>query len=367
MIMSYSIVRKIIPYLILVFVVLLHSSRLLAITIGENYAGGIVFYVDENGKQGLIAAKGDILSNWFDVNDACNNLKIGGYSGWTLPNKWQLQQLFKQNSAVGGFFPEFYFTSVCDTNVALLISINDGHELWDNTMHPARCRPVRAFNIDKEVIENATRIADPVIGQFYKGGVIAYIFKPGDLGYISGEKHGIIASKDDISYTGVFGPKANKPNTNDPSFNDRILPRFNSYNAEGYFVFTENCTRRKETLVGTSTSIGSGKANTVAILSQWPKSVYRYTAAAMCDSYSITENGVKYDDWYLPSKDELYQLSINSGTIGVLYNCSYWSSSEYDNDDVWQQEFTYSSRLSEFSDKTKSKIGINHIRAIRYF
>jgi hypothetical protein len=48
-------------------------------------------------------------------------------------------------------------------------------------------------------------------------------------------------------------------------------------------------------------------------------------AARKCDDLAL--NG--YDDWFLPSKDELNQMYLQRSVIGGFHKC-YWSSSEDD-------------------------------------
>jgi len=65
--------------------------------------------------------------------------------------------------------------------------------------------------------------------------------------------------------------------------------------------------------VDTSPAIGYGLQNTANILAVDSTTD---SAAKFCDSYSITNNGTLYDDWFLPSTDELIKLIRNlcSGT-----------------------------------------------------
>jgi hypothetical protein len=112
----------------------------------------------------------------------------------------------------------------------------------------------------------------------------------------------------------------------------------------------------------TATAIGWGYRNTRAIILQG-NSDTATSAAALADSHTVTVSGVAYDDWYLPSKDELNQMckwqrgitgadlttlttactggTLNSGTgspgfVGGVY---YWSSSEYSASKAWLQVF----------------------------
>ena len=81
------------------------------------------------------------------------------------------------------------------------------------------------------------------------------------------------------------------------------------------------------------------------------------TAAAAASEYSL--NG--YTDWYLPSLDELNQLFINRGVVGGFVDGYYWSSSEYDSSNAWNQYF--GNGLKNFSEKWY----YHNVRAVRNF
>jgi len=46
-------------------------------------------------------------------------------------------------------------------------------------------------------------VAAVAIGQTYGGGIIAYVYQSGDLGYVAGESHGFIAATGDQSSMGI--------------------------------------------------------------------------------------------------------------------------------------------------------------------
>ena len=107
--------------------------------------------------------------------------------------------------------------------------------------------------------------------------------------------------------------------------------------------------------VGTKTTIGTGKANTEALVKAMGETAYTsYSgtdkgiyAAKACDDYSITVNGVVYDDWFLPSKDELALMHDNlyaKGLGSFAYYDYYWSSSEFGYYSAWRQYFYYGSQ-----------------------
>jgi len=83
----------------------------------------------------------------------------------------------------------------------------------------------------------------------------------------------------------------------------------------------------------TATAIGWGYRNTLAIILQGSTNTAN-SAAALADAYSVTVGGVVFDDWFLPSKDELEQIFIQRLTVGGL-SFFYWSSSENDALQAW--------------------------------
>ena len=76
----------------------------------------------------------------------------------------------------------------------------------------------------------------------------------------------------------------------------------------------------------TATGIGSGMTNTINA---------RKTCTSGAIQVAADYNNGK-DDWYLPSKDELYEMWLRRAVIGVK-DGTYWSSSEYDVENAWVQ------------------------------
>jgi hypothetical protein len=85
-------------------------------------------------------------------------------------------------------------------------------------------------------------------------------------------------------------------------------------------------------LIGTATAIGTGQANTAAIVNGCSEAGI---AARVCDELVL--NG--YSDWFLPSKDELNEMYLQRNVIGDFGSGTYWSSSEYNPWIAWSQAF----------------------------
>ena len=103
-----------------------------------------------------------------------------------------------------------------------------------------------------------------------------------------------------------------------------------------------NNTGSPETATGTA--IGWGYWNTRAIIRQGNTNTTT-SAAALADSQTVTVSGVVFDDWYLPSKDELNLIYLERVTVGGLEAAGYWSSSEHDAGNALSQSFTSGSQV----------------------
>ena len=79
-------------------------------------------------------------------------------------------------------------------------------------------------------------------------------------------------------------------------------------------------------IAGTFTGIGFGKQNTQVIVEFYKDTGVTGTAAQLCNS--LVYNG--YNDWFLPSRDELNLMYINlrKSGLGSFSNSLYWTSSQ---------------------------------------
>ena len=105
------------------------------------------------------------------------------------------------------------------------------------------------------------------------------------------------------------------------------------------------------------TAIGTGNQNTIDIEEGCTT---LGIAADICAN--LTLGG--YSDWFLPSKDELNEMYLNSslGNFGFSYGQYYHSSSEYDDYNAWNQLFSNGQQLGSGKDNSPCKV-----RAIRAF
>ncbi|MES2139258.1 MAG: DUF1566 domain-containing protein [Bacteroidota bacterium] len=150
------------------------------------------------------------------------------------------------------------------------------------------------------------------IGQAYGGGIVFYVDDSG--------QHGLVTSTSNQSSS---------------------MRWFN-----GSFVET----------AATGTKVNTGFNNTEAIIKAQGTGVY---AASICGKLEL--NG--YNDWFLPSKDELNLLYMQkaAGVIVDFENDFYWSSTENSYNGAWSQSF------SNGANSSANKDGMYDVRAIRAF
>jgi len=154
------------------------------LAIGDSYQGGIIAYIDETGKHGLIAAPTDQsdfipwdLGNHITTNATgtaigtgmsntnlivaaqgdgkyaakmCADLVLNGYDDWFLPSKDELVILYQNRYKIGSFDNTYgiYWSSTEDTNYkcAWVVHFHSGGNLGiSEKLINYRLRAVRAF------------------------------------------------------------------------------------------------------------------------------------------------------------------------------------------------------------------------------
>ena len=152
--------------------------------IGEHFGGGIVFYVDQSGKHGIIAAladfeepapwpKKDTLTGAGSAklgagrnncnkifkaqgnpqNEAddyavieCVQLTENGYSDWYLPSKDELNEMYLHKDVIGGFLPFAYWSSTeVNTTEAWYQTFGNGNQITELKIAGYSIRPERYF------------------------------------------------------------------------------------------------------------------------------------------------------------------------------------------------------------------------------
>jgi hypothetical protein len=148
-------------------------------TIGEQFGGGVIFYVDNSGQHGLIAAPSDQKkTKWYNGNfvttnatDAsigagqentativmaqgngdyaasiCDKLELNGFKDWFLPSKDELNLLREKKAIVGGFDGTFYWCSTeYNSHYAWAQNFNNGFQNYGNKNSAPSVRAIRAF------------------------------------------------------------------------------------------------------------------------------------------------------------------------------------------------------------------------------
>lgn len=164
------------------------------------------------------------------------------------------------------------------------------------------------------------------IGDFAYGGIVFWIDETG--------QHGLVCTKTD-QISGIF-------------WHDMVRHTGNQEE-------NNNITNLEDK---TSTNITDKKSDQ-----------HENLATQVCLEYSVNEEGVLYNDWYLPSKEEVFKIYKNRDVIersaikngGSLFTANNeLSPTEFCNSPSWDQVFNYGYQNYEYK---KSKFNVRAVRA----
>lgn len=170
---------------IIFLAIFLISTNASAHYIGEQYAGGIIFWIDNDSEHGLIAATEDLAKDitWFNgkyittyaIRDGIfsgkdNTAQIirmlgsskktyaaaiaysyrgGELTDWYLPSKYELKLLYEQKMVIGGFTDGIYWSSTeLNQNPLLGVCVQNfenGDQFVSLKEYTANIRPIRSF------------------------------------------------------------------------------------------------------------------------------------------------------------------------------------------------------------------------------
>ncbi len=117
--------------------------------IGDEANGGVVFYVDNTGEHGLVAAKGDIgLYIWEEAMNKCTEITLHGYRDWYLPSKNELNLVYTNLHRAGlGDFVEIGYWSSTQVAGDCAWTQNFGLPKGSNTFKSQRKKEVTVLTI----------------------------------------------------------------------------------------------------------------------------------------------------------------------------------------------------------------------------
>jgi len=247
------------------------------------------------------------------VASPANGILSGHISNWNSAFGW------------GNHATEGYLTSFTETDPVFTAWDKDYNDLINKpTIDGSETKLTAGINV---IVIGAGTTASPyvinttdtlAIGDSYQGGIIFWLDATG--------QHGLIAATADQS-AGIQW-----------------------YNETSRYTGT------------TGDGLYAGAMNTAMIVAtQMADNQTGNFAAKVCADYSVTEGGVIYGDWYLPSKYELNLLYIQKTTVGGFASASYWSSTENNNEDAW---------IHIFDDGYPNDYGKHYtggVRAVRAF
>ena len=99
----------------------------------------------------------------------------------------------------------------------------------------------------------------------------------------------------------------------------------------------------------------TGEFNTQSILNTTSAPI---TVAKLCNDFSVTVNSILYNDWYLPSTEEMTAIYNAGYLIGAG---TYWTSTEYDTDYAYKIDISTGVISSLIKSSTNNAVPVRKV------
>lgn len=180
--------------------------------IGDSYAGGIIFQIDQNGNSIKICSKTDLGSyNWHEAKAKCEEYSEGEYTDWYLPSKEELNLLYNNLllKGLGNFKDDWYWSSTETDGNGWEQSFTEGEGFQQNdgggNESYSSVRAIRSIELKAKKI-----------GDKYAGGIIFQLDSSG--------QHGKVCSEIDLGSSNWFEAKTKCEDYNEGGYTDWYLP-----------------------------------------------------------------------------------------------------------------------------------------------
>lgn len=123
------------------------SNTAVKISLGQEYGGGIVIYVNPKGDHGMIVSSKEVGSvDWEKAQKICAAYKVGSFGSWRLPSKDELNIIYQNRKFLGTYNKGNYWSSTEEgKNSATVINFANGNQGKSNKQSANAVRAVRPF------------------------------------------------------------------------------------------------------------------------------------------------------------------------------------------------------------------------------